>query len=133
MGPGHMGGMGMGYGFFSNLDLSDQQRTAIRDIRRENRPQQFALRDKMSELRDQLRTLYKDDKPDAKKVSEVYKKIFDLRQQQIELGINVRNKTYDVLSKKQKNKLKELQSSYDDDYRSHRGMYGRGMHHMMDY
>ena len=136
MGYGHMGShrmgmMGMGYGFLNSLNLSNEQRTTIRNIHKEMRPQQFALQDKIAELSDELHTLYNEDKPNAKKVGAVYKKIFDLKQQQIELGITIKNKTYDVLNKKQKDKLKELKSS-GTDYRSYKGMYGRGMHRMMD-
>ena len=136
MGYGHMGShrmgmMGMGYGFFSSLDLSNEQRATIRNIHKEMRSQQFSLQDKIAELKDELHTLYKEEKPNAKKVGAVYKKIFTLKQQQIELSITIKNKTYDVLNKKQKERLKELKSS-GTDYRSYKGMYGRGMHHMMD-
>ena len=136
MGYGHMGShrmgmMGMGYGFFSSLDLSNEQRATIRNIHKEMRSQKFSLKDKIAELSDELHTLYKEDKPNAKKVGAVYKKIFNLKQQQIELGITIKNKTYDVLNKKQKEKLKELKSS-GTNYRPYKGMYGRGMHHMMN-
>lgn len=135
MGYGHMGShrmgmMGMGYGLLNNLDLSNEQRTAIRNIKKEMRPKKFALKDKIDELSDELHTLYNKDKPDAKKVSAVYKKIFDLKQQQIELSITTKNKIYDVLNKQQKDKLKELKSS-GAGYKSYEGMHGRGMHHMM--
>lgn len=136
MGYGHMGSrrmgmMGMGYGFLSSLDLSNEQRATIRNIHKEMRSQKFSLQDKIAELSDELHTLYKEDKPNAKKVGAVYKKIFNLKQQQIELGITIKNKTYDVLNKKQKEKLKALKSS-GTNYRSYKGMYGRGMHRMMD-
>lgn len=136
MGYGHMGShqmgmMGMGYGFMNNLDLSKEQRTTMRNIHKEMRTQQFALQDKISELSDELQLLYKEDKPNVKKVSSVYKKIFDIKRQQIELGITTKNKSYDVLNKEQKDKLKELQSSASN-YRFHQGMHGQGMSHMMD-
>ena len=131
MGSCRMGMMGKGYRFLSRLDLSREQRTNIRNIHKDMRSQQFALRDKIAEHKDELHSLYKADKPNAKKIGAVYKKIFDLKQQQIELAITIKNKTYDVLNKKQKEKLKELKSS-ETDYRSYKGMHGRGMHHMME-
>lgn len=133
MGRGHMGygQMGMGYGFLNNLDLSDAQRTSIRNIHKEMRTQQLALHDKTSEYKDELYSLYKEDQPNAKKVGAVYKKIFDVKQQQIELGITIKNKTYDVLNKEQKKKLKELKSS-GMGYGPNKGMHGRGMYNMME-
>ena len=131
MGSGHMGRMGMGYRYLHSLDLSDQQRTDIRNIHKEMRTQQFSLQDKIAEKKDDLHSLYKKDKPNAKKIGAVYKKIFDLKRQQIELAVTTKNKTYDFLNKKQKEKLKELKSS-DTGNRTYKGMHGRGMHHMMD-
>ena len=135
MGYGHMGShrmgmMGMGYGL-NHLDLSSKQRATIRDIHKEMRSNQLSLQDKIGELNDELYSLYKKDKPNAKKVGAVYKKIFNLKQQQIELAINTKNKTYDILNKKQKEKFKELKSS-PNDCGMHKGMHSRGMHHMMD-
>lgn len=135
MGQGHMGYEhigkgcmdGMGYGFYSRLDLSNEQRASIRNIHKEMRSQKIALQDKMAELRDELDVLYKVDKPSEKKVGAVYSKIFDLRRQQIELNISIKNKTYDVLNKEQKEKLKELKSS-GSSFRHYQGMQGRGMH-----
>ncbi|MGD8483232.1 MAG: periplasmic heavy metal sensor [Thioalkalispiraceae bacterium] len=136
MGMGHMGmgrmDMGrMGMGFTSMLELSAQQRKALRDIHRNNRTQRWALKDKIADYSDQLRTLYDADKPDAKTIGSVYEKIFDIQRQLIEHNINMRNQQYDVLTKKQKEKLKNWHAKgigyrhgYDDDD-------DRGMHHMM--
>lgn len=137
MGYGHMGShrmgvMGMGHGLINQLDLSGEQRTTIRNIKKEMRTQKFDLEDKIAALRDELHILYNDEKPDAKKVGEIYKKIFNLKQKQIELSITIKNKIYDVLNKKQRDKLKELKSSTSG-YKSYERMHGRGMHHMMDY
>ena len=76
-------------------------------------------------------SLYKKDKPNAKKIGGVYKKIFDIKRQQIELGITTKNKAYDVLSKEQKKKLKEWKSS-GMVHHQNRGQQGRGMHRMME-
>ena len=146
MGYGHMGsgpmgygrmGMGhMGYGRFGMgtmgmrmLDLSDSQRKSIRDIHKGTRTQQLALHDELTEHADELYSLYKKDKPNAKKIGNVYKKIFDIKRTQIELGITTKNKVYDVLSSEQKKKLKEWKFS-PMGYPQNRGG-GRGMRHMM--
>ena len=64
-----------------------------------------------------------------KKIVSVYKKIFDIKRTQIELGITTKNKVYDVLTDEQKKILKEWKSS-PMGYRQNRGG-GRGMRHMM--
>lgn len=129
---GNMGGMpmmDMGMGMpnhFYLLDLSDTQRKALRDIERKTRAEHFTLQEKITDLNDQLYALYKQDKPDAKKVGEVYQQLFNLKRQMIELHINARNQQYDLLTKEQQAKLKELTSGMP---------YGRGpggmMPHMM--
>ena len=72
MGMGHMGygrfGMGtMGPMGMHMLDLSDSQRKSIRDIHKGTRTQQLALHDELAEHADELHSLYKKDKPNAKK------------------------------------------------------------------
>ena len=135
MGAGHMGmGMGMGkmgMNCMHMLDLSDSQRKSMRSIQKATRTQQFALHDKLTEHTDELYSLYKKDKPNAKKIGGIYKKIFDIKRQKIELGITTKNKAYDVLTKEQKEKLKEWKSS-GMGYRQYRGQQGRGMHRMME-
>ena len=130
MGSGYMGmgQMGIGFHSFYMLDLSEAQRKSIRNIFKESRTQQFALQDKISDQSDELYSLYKEDKPNPKKISAVYKKIFDTRREQIELGITTRNKAYDALTKEQKDQLKEWKSSGN---RNYQGGQGYGMHHMM--
>lgn len=135
MGTGHMGmGMGMGMmgiNYMHMLDLSDSQRKSMRSIQKSTRTQQFALHDKLTEYADELYSLYKKEKPNAKKIGGVYKKIFDIKRQKIELGITTKNKAYDVLTEEQKEKLKEWKSS-GMGYRQYRGRQGRGMHRMME-
>ena len=141
MGPGNMGMMGMGnmgsgnMGMMRNnymhmLDLTASQRKSIRDIQKATRTQQFTMHDKLTEYADDLSSLYNEDKPNAKKIGSIYKKIFDLKRQQVELRINTKNKAYDVLTKEQKKKLKEWKSSSMGSGRS-QNPQGRGMGRMM--
>lgn len=130
MGSGHMGMGMMGNNFMHMLDLSDSQRKSIRNIQKETRAQQLTLHDKLTEHADELYSLYKEDKPNAKKIGNIYKKIFDIKRQQIELSITTKNKAYDLLSKEQKEQLKEWKSS-GMGYRNFRNQQGRGMRHMM--
>ena len=139
MGMGHMGmdhmsmgHMGMGLRgmkdrIYHMLDLSSAQRKQLRDINKSMRPQHWALKDQMAEYRDQLYDLYSKEKPDAKAIGAVYKKIFDIQRQMIELRIQANNQKYDVLTKKQREKLKEWRSNWRGDNTER----GRGMHRMM--
>lgn len=136
MGPGYMGEhmgsghMGMGFNFMHMLDLSDKQRKSIREIHKATRTQQLSYQDKLAEHSDELYTLYKADKPDAKKISAIYKKIFDIKREQIELNISTRNKAFDVLTKEQKEQIKESKSS-GMGFSPYHMDKGRGMHNMM--
>lgn len=138
MGPGMMGMGNMGAGnmgmmrnsYMHMLDLTTSQRKSIRDIQKATRTQQFTMHDKLTEYADDLSSLYNEDKPNAKKIGSIYKKIFDLKRQKIELGINTKNKAYDVLTKEQKEKLKEWKSSRMGFGRS-QNPQGRGMGRMM--
>lgn len=128
MGAGHMGMMG--YNYMYMLDLSESQRKSMRNIQKGTRTQQLTLHDKLTEHADELYPLYKEDKQDAKKIGSIYKNIFDIKRQQIELSITRKNKAYDVLTKKQKEQLKEWKSSRMGN-RNFRNQQGRGMPHMM--
>ena len=129
MGYGHMGMMGNNY--MHMLNLSESQRKSIRNIQKETRTQHLSLHDKLTESADKLYSLYKADKPDAKKIGSIYKNIFDVKRQQIELSITTKNKTYDILTKEQKETLKEWKAS-GMGYGRFRNQQGRGMRHMME-
>jgi Spy/CpxP family protein refolding chaperone len=121
MGTGHMGMGHMGMGHMGmhdyhiyRLDLTESQRKSMRNIRKETRAELIELQDKIAEHSDQLYSLYDQDKPDAKKIGEVYQKIFDLKRQIIELQINIKNQQYDKLTKEQRERLKKFRYTTDD-------------------
>ena len=127
MGMDHMGKYGS---HFQMLGLTNSQRKAMRDIQRKNRTERIELQDKVTDYSDQLYSLYDQDKPDAKKIGEIYQKIFNLKRQIIELRINTKNQKYDKLTKDQQEKLKELKSNWMGRY--DRNAKNRGMmQHMM--
>jgi Spy/CpxP family protein refolding chaperone len=91
------------------------------------RAKHWELKDKIAEYKDQLHELYSKEKPDAKTIGNVYRKIFDIQRQFIELHIHTKNKKYDVLTKEQREKLKEWSLGW----RGQSTGSGRGMHRMM--
>ena len=122
MGGGMMGGMGMGPGGGMGpvwmLDLTDEQRDKIEkiydDVRRKNWDTYGKIMDEQSKLRD----LYSGDTVDPKKVGAIYAGISKLHQQVIEANVEAHNRVQAVLTKEQKEQLRQW---------SRGGMGGRGM------
>jgi Spy/CpxP family protein refolding chaperone len=115
MGPGMMGGYGgygmgpgmMGYGPLGSLELSPEQRTRINKIIDTMQKQHWAIMGQMMEEQNKLRDLYSVDEPDPKKVGAVYGQIGKLRQQMIETQIQASNQVQQVLTKEQRERLRE--------------------------
>ncbi|MEX2162989.1 MAG: Spy/CpxP family protein refolding chaperone [Sulfuricaulis sp.] len=125
MGQGMMGGHGgmgmmgpgmMGLGPLGSLDLSDEQRTKINKISDTQQQQHWAIMGKMMEGQNKLRDLYAADKPDPKKVGAVYGEIGKLQQQMIESHVQATNQMQDILTKEQRDQLRQW----------HRGGRGTG-------
>lgn len=116
MGPG-MGMMG-GMGPVWMLDLTDEQRDKIEkiqdDVRRKNWDTYGKIMDEQAKLRD----LYAGETVDPKKVGAVYGGIAKLQQQVIEANVEAHNRVQAVLTKEQKEQLRQW---------SRGGMGGRGM------
>ena len=121
MGPGMMGGgyggMGMmgGHGM-GMLDLTADQQAKLNKIFDDKRKQHWAIMGKMMEEQSKLRDLYTADKPDPKKVGAVYGEIGKLQQQMIESHVQATNQMQDILTKEQRDQLRQW----------HRGGWGPG-------
>ena len=108
MGPGGGMGMGMmGMGPVSMLDLSDEQRDKIDKIFDAERKQHWSVMGKMMDVQNKLRDLYKTDQPDPKKVGAVYGEIAKLHQQMIEAHVQASNQMQQVLTKEQREQLRQ--------------------------
>ncbi len=114
MGGGMMGGMGPVW----MLDLSDEQRDKIEKIQDDTRRKNWATYGKIMDEQSKLRDLYAGETVDPKKVGAVYAGIAKLQQQVIESGVEAHNRVQAVLTKEQKEQLKQW---------SRGGMGGRGM------
>lgn len=112
MGPGMMGG----FGPLAMLDLTDQQRTKIREIQTEHRKQQWEIAGKMLDEQAQLNEAYASDTPDPKQVGVIYGRIAKLQQQQAEAHVSAWNRMQSVLTKEQREQLAQWR----------RGFAGRG-------
>ena len=111
MGPGMMGGYGMGM-----LDLTADQQAKINKIFDDKRKQHWAIMGKMMEEQNKLRDLSNVDKPDPKKIGAVYAEIAKLQQQMIESHVQATNQMQDILTKEQRDQLRQW----------HRGGRGTG-------
>jgi len=113
-GYGHMGMMG-GYGM-GMLDLTADQQAKINKIFDDKRKQHWAIMGKMMEEQNKLRDLSNVDKPDPKKIGAVYAEIAKLQQQMIESHVQATNQMQDILTKEQRDQLRQW----------HRGGRGTG-------
>jgi len=118
MGGGGMGMGMMGMGPVSMLDLSDEQRDKIEKISDDTRRKNWDTYGKIMDEQVRLRDLTSGDTVDAKKAGAVYGSLSKLQQQVFEAHIEAHNRVQAVLTKEQKEQLRQW----------HRGgMGGRGM------
>lgn len=123
MGPGMMGGMGMmgGHGMgpgmmmggwgtghaFSLLNLTDEQRAKINKIMDAEQRKHWEVAGKMMEQHAKLRDLYAAETPDPKKIGAVYAEMSKFRQQMIETHVQSFNEMQAVLTKEQREQLRQ--------------------------
>lgn len=117
MGPGMMGGMGMmggpgmmgsGMGPLGMLDLSADQRSKIAQIQSDLRKRQWGTTGQVMDEQEKLQELLAAETPDPKKVGAAYAKIADLQRQMMEAGIEAHNRVQAVLTKEQREQLRQL-------------------------
>ncbi len=99
-GPGMMRGYGPGAA--AGIELSNEQRTKMREIQREHFKQEMALREKLYDEYGKLEEIYEADKPDPKAVRDAYDRIYALRKQRIEARLQAHNKMFDLLTDEQR-------------------------------
>jgi len=123
MGPGMMGGYGMGPGMMGGgmgalhmLNISDDQRDRIEKIRDAERQKHWDIAGKIQLEQNKLRDLYQADPQDPKKIGAAYGNIAKLQQQMIEIHVQSNNDSEKVLTKEQREQLKQW----------YRGMWGQG-------
>jgi len=117
MGGGHMGRMGK----FKGLDLSDEQKAKMSEIRYKLRKKHWEIMGPMIDQQAALHKAYAGDRPDPAAVGAVYGKIFDLKRQMIEARLTAKNSSMDVLTEEQRAQMKKM---------NHKGggmMQGQGM------
>ena len=117
---GGYGGMGMGgygmMGYGGMLNLSQAQRDKIEAIQQGMRKSHFAMMESMIKEREKLAELYNQEYPSPSKVGAVYGRIFAIQRQMIESGISAHNQMNKVLTKEQREQIRQW----------HRGMWGGG-------
>ncbi|MFQ5755906.1 MAG: Spy/CpxP family protein refolding chaperone [Acidiferrobacterales bacterium] len=129
MGGGMMGGMGpgmMGMGPIGMLDLTDDQRTKIHNIKNGLRKQNWNTMGKIMDEGSKLRGLYAKEPRDPKAIGAVYGKIFDYKRQMIEAKIAAMNNMQAVLTAEQREQLKQWRHGRRSGPGA-QGMPGRGM------
>ncbi len=104
MGGGHMGMMGK----FKGLDLSDEQKTKMSEIRYKLRKKHWEIMGPMIDQQAALHKAYAGDRPDPAVVGATYGKIFDLKRQMIEARLAAKNSAMDVLTEEQLARMKMM-------------------------
>ncbi len=102
MGPGMMG-----WGNFRELNLSQDQKTKITQIRHEMRTKQWSVMGEMMDAQDKLQELYEADKQDSAAINKQYKVIEDLRSQMVDNSVDAHNRINSILTKEQRGKARE--------------------------
>jgi Spy/CpxP family protein refolding chaperone len=106
---GGYGGMGMMGGHLGMLDLTEAQRDKIYDIQKETRKQQWEIREEMQEAMEKVSKLMHADKRDANAIVAAHKPLYKLNDKMVENRVNAANKIDAVLTKEQRQELREWQ------------------------
>ena len=94
-----------GPGGYGALNLSDEQRAKIRDIRRDFSRKQWALMGTMHEQRDLMRDLYASGNADDAALRKAYQAMADARKQMFDASLETRKRMDAVLTKEQLDQL----------------------------
>ena len=112
---GHHDGHNKGMKYMmKELDLTSEQKKIFREIKKENREQMLANRDKMKELRKELHKLSTAEKYDASKVRELADKKASLMSDMIVKRAESMQKLRKELTPDQIEELEELNEDYHD-------------------
>ena len=116
MGRGMMGGQGSGYGMGpgmmdgyasrADLNLTAEQRSKIAKIRNDVRRKHWDLMGKMQDEQAQMNEQYNSDQRDDAPLSKSYRDMSELRQQMFDLSLSARRQIDAVLTQEQRDKLK---------------------------
>jgi Spy/CpxP family protein refolding chaperone len=118
--------MGLGPRIAAELDLSEEQRAAIRQIRAEAREDLAPAREDLREMRGQLQGLWQADEPDARAILAQHVRMDALRSVVRDRMVDVRTAISEVLTPSQRQELAELRSSRSRRGQGHHGRRGRG-------
>lgn len=106
MGPGMMGpGMMAGYGSYSGINLSDDQRAKIAEIQQETSRKQWELMGKMHEQRNQLFEPEDQGKSDVA-TRKAYQVMSDAHKAMFESSLDARKRIDAVLTKEQREQMR---------------------------
>ncbi|MCS4502629.1 hypothetical protein KBTX_01594 [wastewater metagenome] len=105
MGGGGMAG-GMGY-WLQALDLSDEQRERMLELRRTYREAAYERMAKMGTLMDEFRAAMAGDKPDPARIRDLHDQMADLQGEQIAQAVRLRNELTGLLTDEQREQLRE--------------------------
>lgn len=101
------------------LNLSEEQTKQVRAIRDNYRPKISTLADKMQDNRKQLREVMRGDTINQDKVKELAQVMGDLKTDKIILRAEIKAEMHKVLTKEQREEMKEWKGRHGHGYRDH--------------
>ncbi len=116
-----MGPMMMQPPMMSRLELDDDQRRQMRELRREHMVKQAERRARMMDLREDMEALMRAERPDADAVEAVHAELAEVHGQMLSNRIRMRNRVHDLLDDEQREQIRELHWGGDGQGRERRG------------
>lgn len=107
MGPGSMGTSTPRP--FAGVEFSEKQRKTIQAMMENERKSHQQRVEKMRGVQEQLQKLYMADKWDSKAITKLYEKMHAEQRKTIAAMAEARNKVYDLMSKEQREQMKQYQ------------------------
>ncbi len=118
MGHEMMGGMGEDHfdrinsmHTFAALNLSDEQRKKVMELRRELRKNTWDLQRQIIDQREQLGMLYGNDAFDVAAITSAYQKLFEIKLKMIEHTLKFKQDLRKVLTPEQQQQLREMMTN----------------------
>jgi len=133
-----MGGMGMGRhgdrmmmspGAMHRLDLDEDQRERMREMRREQMVEHAERQARMLELREDMDALLREEQPDPDAVEDLHARMAEHHGRMLADRVRMRNAMHDLMTDEQRERMREMRQRGDRGMGMHRGQ-GQGQRGM---
>lgn len=102
---GRMGSMHGGMGTMKGIELNEEQKAQLRELRSQFRQEHFSRMAQMMDLRDEMHALMTSERPDPEEVQELHGRIADLHGESLAGRVRFRNQMQDLLTDEQREQM----------------------------